>query len=69
VAREGAAPPAADARSPCVNLCALDPATGWCIGCGRTGAEIGAWPVASAVERVAITGRLAARLQRLAGKS
>ena len=28
--------------SPCINVCSLD-AAGFCIGCLRTGAEIGRW--------------------------
>ena len=30
--------------SPCVRVCQLHPATGYCIGCLRTGDEIAAWP-------------------------
>ncbi len=30
--------------SPCIQVCVLDRLTGHCIGCGRTGEEIGAWP-------------------------
>ena len=29
--------------SPCTGICKLDEATGWCLGCGRTGDEIGDW--------------------------
>lgn len=29
--------------SPCVNVCQLDPRTGWCLGCHRTIDEIAAW--------------------------
>ena len=29
--------------SPCISVCTLDPATGWCIGCFRTLDEIAAW--------------------------
>ena len=29
--------------SPCVNICRMDDATGWCEGCQRTLAEIAAW--------------------------
>ena len=29
--------------SPCVNVCQMHAATGWCIGCGRTLDEIAAW--------------------------
>ncbi len=30
--------------SPCVNVCRIDAATGWCEGCLRTLDEIAAWP-------------------------
>jgi uncharacterized protein len=36
--------------SPCINVCALD-AAGYCIGCLRTGAEIGRWMSMSAREQ------------------
>jgi predicted Fe-S protein YdhL (DUF1289 family) len=29
--------------SPCINICVLDPTTGWCKGCMRTIDEIAAW--------------------------
>jgi predicted Fe-S protein YdhL (DUF1289 family) len=29
--------------SPCINVCQLDPATGFCLGCRRTIEEIAAW--------------------------
>jgi predicted Fe-S protein YdhL (DUF1289 family) len=29
--------------SPCVGVCRLDPDTGWCMGCGRSGAELEVW--------------------------
>ncbi|MEM9668109.1 MAG: DUF1289 domain-containing protein [Pseudomonadota bacterium] len=29
--------------SPCIKVCAVDAATGWCLGCGRTMSEIGGW--------------------------
>jgi predicted Fe-S protein YdhL (DUF1289 family) len=46
--------------SPCVSVCRLDPATQLCVGCGRTIAEIAAWPSLSEAERRAIMARLAA---------
>lgn len=52
--------------SPCTNICLLDPRSGWCLGCGRTLAEIGAWPDAGEAERSAIVARLPARMKRLA---
>lgn len=29
--------------SPCIDVCRMDPATGWCVGCARTLDEIAAW--------------------------
>ncbi len=29
--------------SPCINVCRMDAATGWCAGCLRTIGEIAAW--------------------------
>jgi predicted Fe-S protein YdhL (DUF1289 family) len=46
--------------SPCISVCRLDPATQVCIGCGRTIAEIAAWPNLSDAERKAIVARLQA---------
>ncbi len=50
--------------SPCVNICTLDPRTGWCQGCARTMDEISRWPHASEEERRAILARLPARRER-----
>jgi len=33
--------------SPCIGVCRMDAATGWCTGCLRTIDEIAAWGVAS----------------------
>lgn len=30
-------------KSPCINVCRMDAATGWCEGCLRTIDEIAAW--------------------------
>ncbi|WP_171070278.1 DUF1289 domain-containing protein [Methylobacterium terricola] len=48
--------------SPCIRLCVLDPATGLCEGCGRTGDEIGAWGSLSEAERLRIMAILPGRL-------
>jgi len=48
--------------SPCIKLCVIDPVTGFCIGCGRTGAEIGGWLAMSLAERAALNAALPARL-------
>jgi predicted Fe-S protein YdhL (DUF1289 family) len=46
--------------SPCISVCRLDSTTQVCIGCGRTIAEIAAWPNLSETERAAIVRRLEA---------
>jgi uncharacterized protein len=48
--------------TPCVKICVLDPVSGLCIGCGRTGEEIAAWSALSEPERLAIMAGLEARL-------
>lgn len=51
--------------SPCTNVCQIDPATGWCIGCGRTLDEIARWGATTAADRDAVTAALAARMAAL----
>lgn len=51
--------------SPCIHVCSLDTKTGLCIGCGRTGAEIGGWTGFSERERIAIMASLPARFAAL----
>jgi len=51
--------------SPCTKVCSLDRRTGWCLGCWRTGEEIGAWPTMNAQARHALLAQLPAR-QRVA---
>jgi predicted Fe-S protein YdhL (DUF1289 family) len=56
-------PPAAPAErppSPCINVCALD-AQGFCIGCLRTGEEIGRWMSMSPAEQWQLLAVLAER--------
>jgi predicted Fe-S protein YdhL (DUF1289 family) len=57
---------ASDRHSPCVGVCTLDPAMGWCLGCGRTGDEIASWIGLDDAGRLAIWNELPARLDRLA---
>jgi len=55
-----------DVPSPCVGICELEAATGWCRGCQRSSAEIAGWPRASAAEKLAlleVIGRRRARLR------
>ena len=54
-------PEPADVASPCVNVCVIDRATGWCKGCGRTLGEIAGWGMASPVEKQAVLARLPGR--------
>jgi predicted Fe-S protein YdhL (DUF1289 family) len=49
-------------HSPCVGICRLDPISGWCDGCGRTGREIAEWLDASDEQRLDIFARLPERL-------
>ena len=51
--------------SPCVNICRIDRASGWCEGCGRTLAEIARWGEADAEDRDAVMAELPARMARL----
>lgn len=51
--------------SPCVNICRLDPATGWCVGCGRTGGEIARWTAVDDAARDAVMRTLPARMATL----
>jgi predicted Fe-S protein YdhL (DUF1289 family) len=58
--------------SPCIKLCTIDPATGLCVGCGRSLREIGAWLSYSHAERKRIMEALPERRERetsLAGLS
>ncbi|MGG5819970.1 DUF1289 domain-containing protein [Falsiroseomonas sp. HW251] len=49
-------------ESPCNKVCVLDAVTGWCIGCGRTGGEIGAWLTMTDAEQTTLVAQLPARL-------
>ena len=52
--------------SPCIHICSLDTDTGYCIGCGRTGTEIGSWTTYSDAERDKLMSLLPSRLAALA---
>ena len=49
--------------SPCIKACQLDPAGQWCMGCGRTLAEIAGWNDEHEAARRAIAARAAQRLE------
>jgi len=59
---------AARADSPCVDICQLDATTGYCIGCARTGEEIGAWSGMSTDERRAVLNALPGRWTHLGAR-
>ena len=47
--------------SPCTQVCRLDPHSGLCVGCLRTGGEIGAWSSLTSAGKREVLARLAAR--------
>jgi len=51
--------------SPCVNVCRMDAASGYCEGCSRSLDEIAFWSNYTAAEKRAVLARLPARKQPL----
>ena len=51
--------------SPCINLCEMDPASGFCRGCMRTIDEIVAWGQASEQAKRAIWEQIRAREDKI----
>ncbi|GMB82211.1 DUF1289 domain-containing protein [Shinella zoogloeoides] len=49
-------------ESPCILVCSIDTETGYCLGCGRTREEIGAWTRYTSDERRSLMATLPARL-------
>lgn len=54
-----------DIATPCIKVCALDAASGQCLGCGRTGAEIAGWISMTPAARDTVMAQLPARLKTL----
>jgi predicted Fe-S protein YdhL (DUF1289 family) len=52
--------------SPCTKVCSIDRRTGWCLGCYRSGEEIGAWPSMRPQDKHALLALLPARRQTAA---
>jgi len=50
-------------ETPCTRVCTLDPATGLCLGCGRSVAEIARWTQMSDAERTRLMSELDRRRQ------
>lgn len=61
----GPAAAADDCASPCISVCKMDPATGWCQGCLRTIDEIARWSALSHAEKRAVLAELARRRGRI----
>jgi predicted Fe-S protein YdhL (DUF1289 family) len=51
--------------SPCVNVCRMDPVSGYCEGCRRSLEEIACWSAYSAAEKRAVLAQLPARRIKL----
>ncbi len=49
-------------ESPCILVCSIDQKSGYCFGCGRTQAEIGAWLTMTPQGRREVMAELPARL-------
>ena len=60
-----AQPKAAGVPSPCINVCRIDEATGWCEGCGRTLDEIAAWATLDDAGKRRVWKQLCGRRERL----
>lgn len=55
-------------ESPCVKVCAIDAATGWCLGCGRSMAEIGGWTSLTPERRRSVMAELDERKALIADR-
>ncbi len=56
------------ADSPCIDVCVVDPKTGYCIGCGSTAAEISGWRAMEAAARAGVRAELDARLAAMTSR-
>jgi uncharacterized protein len=55
----------AEIETPCNKVCAVDPVSGLCVGCGRTVAEIAGWIGFTAADRARVMAELPQRLAKL----
>jgi predicted Fe-S protein YdhL (DUF1289 family) len=51
----------AEVASPCINVCRMDAASGYCEGCRRTLEEIASWSAYSAAQKRAVLAQLPKR--------
>ena len=54
--------------SPCIDVCRMHAATGWCEGCCRTLDEIAAWSALDEAARCAVCAELVLRRVALTGQ-
>jgi predicted Fe-S protein YdhL (DUF1289 family) len=50
-----------EVASPCINVCRMNDATGWCEGCRRTLEEIACWSIYTPAEKRAVLAQLPTR--------
>ena len=59
-------------ETPCILVCTIDMASGYCVGCGRTRAEIASWlamtPQARREVMAQLPGRLASKPDHRGGR-
>lgn len=55
-------------ETPCIQVCVVDPISGYCIGCGRTGDEVAGWIGYSPDERRRIMSGLPERLKHMTSR-
>ena len=55
----------AEVASPCIDVCRMDAASGYCEGCRRSLEEIACWSEYTAAEKRAVLALLPARKQTL----
>lgn len=48
--------------SPCINICRIERGSRYCVGCGRTSAEIARWGATDDADRDAVMAQLPARI-------
>jgi len=52
-------------ESPCILVCVIEPKSGYCYGCGRTGSEIADWSTMNNDTRTTLVARLGERVATL----
>jgi uncharacterized protein len=55
-------------ESPCLKVCVMDPASTFCIGCGRTISEIASWSRLSDADKRSVVNALPERLKAMTSR-